>query len=268
LEDANAFVESLDPEHAWFRYHHLFADFLRLELRRSLPDQVPVLHRRAAEWFIRQGQVVDAIRHTQAAGDWAGAARLLADHSFSLLLDGQAQTMQALVRAFPPGADHPELALVRAGNDLVQGHLDEAAAHLAVAEKYAETTPPGRQRRLQVAIASLNLSLARRRGQLAGVIGQARFLARPITGSSDEDIALDSDLRAVALMNLGTVEAWSLGLPDAERHLQEGAVLARRIGRPYLEVSCLSELGFASKIHPFAVTRERCRAAIAAAERH
>ena len=99
LEDANAFVESLDPERTWFRYHHLFADFLRLELRRTLPDQVPVLHRRAAEWFIRQGQVVDAIRHTQAAGDWADAARLLADHSFSLTLDGQAQTMQALVRA-------------------------------------------------------------------------------------------------------------------------------------------------------------------------
>ena len=109
LEDANAFVESLDPERTWFRYHHLFADFRRPELRRTLPAEVPVLHRRAAEWFIRQGQVVDAIRHTQAAGDWAGAARLLADHSFSLTLDGQAQTMQALLRAFPPGAVHPEL---------------------------------------------------------------------------------------------------------------------------------------------------------------
>jgi LuxR family transcriptional regulator, maltose regulon positive regulatory protein len=83
----------------------------------------------------------DAVRHTQAAGDWADAARLLADQSFSLTLDGQAQTMQALVRAFPPGADHPELALVRATVDLAQGRLDEAAAHLAVAEAYAETAP-------------------------------------------------------------------------------------------------------------------------------
>ena len=41
LEDANAFVESLDPERTWFRYHHLFADFLRLELRRTLPEEVP-----------------------------------------------------------------------------------------------------------------------------------------------------------------------------------------------------------------------------------
>jgi LuxR family maltose regulon positive regulatory protein len=268
LADANAFVVPLDPERTWFRYHHLFGDLLRLELRRTLPEDVPALHRRAAGWFIRQGQVVDAIRHTQAAGDWPDAAGLLADHSFGMTLDGQAQTMQALVRAFPPGEDHPELALVRAAGDLVQGRLAEAAAHLAVAETYAEAAPPDRQRRLQVAIASLKLSLARRRGHLASVIEQVRFLASPVTGQSDEDIALGSDLRAMALMNLGTAEAWSLGLEDAERHLQEGAVLAREIGRPYLEVGCLAQLAFASKIHPFATTQRRCREAIALAERY
>jgi LuxR family maltose regulon positive regulatory protein len=268
LEDANAFVVSLDPERTWFRYHHLFADLLRLELRRRLPEEVPELHRRAAKWFAQQGQVVDAIRHTQAAGEWPGAARLLADHSFSMTLDGQTQTMQALVQAFPPGADYPELALVHASVELVQGRLDEAAAHLGVAERYAETTPPGRQRRLQVAIAALKLSLARRRGRWAGVVEQVKFLASPVTGQSGEDIALGSDLRAVALMNLGTAEAWSLGLEDAERHLQEGADLAREIGRPYLEVSCLAQLGFASKIRPFATARRRCQEAVALAERH
>ena len=269
LEDANAFVVSLDPGRTWFRYHHLFADMLRLELRRALPAEVPALHRRAAGWFAAHGQVVDAIRHTQAAGDWPGAARLLADHSFSLTLDGQTQTIQALLQAFPPGAGaDPELALVRSGVDLVQGRLDEAAAHLAVAESHAEAVPPDRRRRLQVAIAALKLSLARRRGHLAGVVEQVRFLASPVTGASDEDIALGNDLRAVALLNLGTVEAWSLGLPDAERHLREGAALARKIGRPYLEVSCLAQLGFASKIRPFATARQRCQEAIALAERH
>jgi LuxR family transcriptional regulator, maltose regulon positive regulatory protein len=276
LEDANAFVVCLDPRRTWFRYHHLFADLLRLELRRRLAEEVPALHRRAAGWFTVQGQVAEAIRHTQAAGDWADAARLLADHSFSLTLDGQAQTMQALLRAFPPGADDPELALVRAMGELAQGRLDEAAAHLAVAETYAETTPPQRQRRLRVAIASLKLSLARRRGDLVGVVEQVRFLASPVTGPSDEDIALGSDLRAVALMNLGTVETWTLGLPDAERHLREGAALAREIGRPYLEVGCLAQLGFAYIFHSadmpksdaFATTQRRCREAIALAERH
>ena len=56
LEDANAFVVSLDPERTWFRYHHLFADLLRLELRRTWPEEVPTLHQRAAAWFLRQGR--------------------------------------------------------------------------------------------------------------------------------------------------------------------------------------------------------------------
>jgi LuxR family transcriptional regulator, maltose regulon positive regulatory protein len=268
LADANAFVVSLDPERTSFRYHQLVADLLRLELRRTLPEEAPGLHRRAAEWFTQHGEVAEAIRHTQAAGDWQCAARLLADHSFSLTLDGQAQTMQALLRAFPLGADYPELALVRATVDLAQGRLDEAAAHLAVAEAHAGTAPPDRRRRLQIATAALNLSLAGRRGNFASVVKQASFLASPLTGPSSEDIALGSDLRAVALMNLGIVEEWSLGLPDAERHLQEGAALAREIGRPYLEVACLAQLGFASKFRPLDVTRQRCREAIALADRH
>jgi LuxR family maltose regulon positive regulatory protein len=270
LEDANAFVVSLDPARTWFRYHHLFADLLRLELRRRLPEQLPVLHRLAAEWLSEHGEIVDAIRHKQAAGDWSDAARLLADHSFGLTLDGQAQTIQTLLRAFPPGAvtEGPDIPLARATSELTRGRLDEAAAHLTVAETSIAATPVDRQHRLEVAIAALKLSLARKRGHLAGVVEQVSFLASPITGQSDEDIALDSDLRAVALMNLGTVEAWSLGNQDSQRHLQEGADLARRIGRPYLEVACLAELAFASKIEPFATTRRRCREAIALAEQH
>jgi LuxR family transcriptional regulator, maltose regulon positive regulatory protein len=180
------------------------------------------------------------------------------------------------VRAFPPGADHPELALVRAMGDLAQGRLDEAAAHLAVAEAHVRMAPPERRRRLGVAVASLQLSLARRRGDLAGVVEQVRFLDSPVSGPSDEDIALGSDLRAVALMDLGTAEAWTLGLPDAVRHLREGAVLAREIGRPYLEVGCLAQLSFAyifpdaatPTVDAFATTQRRCREAIALAERY
>jgi LuxR family transcriptional regulator, maltose regulon positive regulatory protein len=267
LEDANAFVVSLDRERTWFRYHYLFADLLRMELRRRLPEEVPELHRRAAGWFIRHGRAADAIRHTQAAGDWPDAARLLADHSFRLTMDGQALVVRSLLRAFPLGADYPELALVRAGHHLGRGRLNEATAHLEIAEAYAETAPPDRQRRLQVAIAFLKLTVATRRGHLARVTEQTTFLDSPVTGQSDEDISLGNDLRAVALMNLGSVKA-SLGLADAERHLLEGAVLARKIGRPYLEVTCLAELGSASRIRSLPLARRRCEEAIALAERY
>ena len=269
LEDASAFVVSLDPARTWFRYHHLFADLLRLELRRQLPGEMPGLHRLAAAWLHEHGEIASAIRHIQAAGDWPEAARLLADCSFSLTLDGQAQTISALLDAFPPGivTDGPDLPLARATSEIAQGRLDDGAAHLAVAETSIGRTP-GRRHRLEVATAGLRLVLARKRGHLASVAEQVRFLASPAGAQSDEDVALDSDLRAVALMNLGTVEAWALANTASERHLQEGAELARLIGRPYLEVACLAELAFASKIDPPAITRRRCLEAIALAERH
>src|SRR6202171_1764314 len=143
LEEANAFVVSLDAERTWFRYHQLLADFLRLELRRTLADEIPDLHRKAAHWFADHGEVVEAVRHTLAAGDWPDAARLLADHLFSLTLDGQEGAIAVLLRSFPGGAsaDDPDLALARAAVELAQGRLEEAADQLALAGSHVQSMP-------------------------------------------------------------------------------------------------------------------------------
>ena len=274
LEEANAFVMSVDPERTWFRYHQLFGELLRLELRRTAPAEVRKLHRLAAHWFASHGEPIDAIRHMQAAGDWMDAARLLADHSFSLILDGHSETINTLLSAFPRGAlsDDAELALAHALQDVVHGRLDEAAARLELAEQHVSTVPPNRQYRLNIAIASLKLELATRRGHFANVIEQVNLYqplsTTPIHARSNEDVALGSDLRAFALMALGIVETWTLRLADAERHLLEGSALAREIGRPYLQATCLARLGFASKQHAFAIARQRCEEAIAFAEHH
>jgi LuxR family transcriptional regulator, maltose regulon positive regulatory protein len=270
LEDANAFVVSLDAQRTWFRYHHLLVDFLRLELRRTMAHEVRDLHRRAARWFADHGAVVEAVRHTLAAGDWPDAARLLADHLFSLTLDGQEGAIARLLQAFPrtASADHPELALAHATVQLAQGRLEEAAAQLALVESDARSAPPTRRRRLAVAIASLRLAMARRSGQFIEVIEQVNLLDVSFANESTEQIGMGSELRAVALMNLGIVETWSGRFDDAERHLSEGAALAETIGRPYLEVACRAHMGFPSKLVSVETARERGLEAVALAYRH
>jgi LuxR family transcriptional regulator, maltose regulon positive regulatory protein len=195
---------------------------------------------------------------------------MLTDHALSLTLDGQAGTVAALLRSFPArtGEDSPDLSLVRAIADQYQLCLDQTDAHLRVVRAYAATTPPGRRHRLQMAIASVDLLSARLRGHFDSIFEQAGALLSSGDGQTSADAALSSDLKAVALLNLGVTEAWSLRLADSERHLLAGAALAGRIGRPYLEVACLAHLGFASTGRSFAVARQRCEEAIAVAGRY
>jgi LuxR family transcriptional regulator, maltose regulon positive regulatory protein len=276
LEDANAFVVSLDPGRTWFRYHRMFGGLLRLELRRTMPGDIPELHQLAARWLAARGEAADAIGHLQAAGDWDEAARMLTDHALSLTLDGQAGTVAALLRSFPDafpartGEDSPDLSLVRAIADQYQLRLDQTDAYLREVRAAAAgaATPPARRDRLRMAVASVDLLSARLRGHFDGIFEQAGALLGPDDGPTSADAALSSDLKAVALLNLGVTEAWSLRLADSERHLLEGAALARDIGRPYLEVACLAHLGFAATGHSFAVARQRCEEAIAVAARH
>ncbi len=269
LEDANAFVVSLDPQRNWFRYHQLLADFLRLELRRTLPEEVPALHRRAAAWFADHGHVLDAARHLLAAGDWPEAARVLADRLLDLALDGQQDSIVPLLGSFPPGAsaDNPDLALAHAASELAQGRLEEGAAHLALAEAQLPDVPADRRQRIEAVIEFFRLALARRSGRFSEVTERAERLGSSALGEA-AGLALEGDLRGATLMNLGVAEMWSGDLRQAERHLAEGAELAQRTGHAYLELACRSHLAFASKLNSFTVARERSREAIALAERN
>src|SRR5215204_7622930 len=77
LERDNLFVVALDEERRWYRYHPLFAEFLRDRLRRESPECVGELHLNASEWNERNGEVSSAIEHALSAGDHERAARLM-----------------------------------------------------------------------------------------------------------------------------------------------------------------------------------------------
>ena len=170
----------MDAARTWFRYHRLFADLLRLELRRTEPAEVAGLHA-AGRGLVRLPRVpVEAIRHAQAAQDWDLAARLLADHWPGLHLDGQAATVHALLAGFPAGAPAADagLAAVTAADELAQGSLEAAERYLRVAERGSAPE------QTQLLLGVVRLLLAWYQGDLAAVPsrrGGCRWPARPRT---------------------------------------------------------------------------------------
>ena len=247
LEQANAFVTSLDVDRTWFRYHHLFADFLRLELRRTDPASIDALHGVAARWHEEHGHPAEAIRHAQAAADWTYATRLLADSYISLILDGRLETVGGLLATFPAEAagEDAELAIVLAGARLFEGRADDTDAYIEVAERLADTVPQDRRRRFDLRVASTKLWLARRSVDLASALEAKREVEAALAAQSASDIARVADHRAAAVMNVGITELWSLRTDEARRHLEEALSLAQQAERPYLEISCLAHLGIA-----------------------
>lgn len=270
LAQANAFVTALDTGRTWFRYHSLFAELLRFELRRRASHLVFELHRSAAAWWLRHGFPIEATRHAQAAEDWPYAARVLADHGFSLCLHGQGATVAALLGAFPVDvrAD-PELVLLSSNEPLQRGRLDEAEALLNLAERDASAVPPEQRHAFEVKLTAGRLVLARRRGDFESVLGQIQTLRGLLDAQPPRDFALADEVRTVALMNLGIVELWSFMTAESELHLERGLELARELRIPYVEVGCLSHLSvIAATRRTYALARELSQDAIAVADAH
>jgi LuxR family transcriptional regulator, maltose regulon positive regulatory protein len=274
LEETNAFVVALDAARSWFRYHHLFADLLQRELRRTAPGEVAALHRAATSWFAEHGRPVEAVRHAQAAQDWPLASRLLAGHWPGLQLGGQAATVHELLAGFPAdaAATDAELAVLIAADELAQGSLDAAERYLELAAGASATVPAGRHEEMRVLLEMVRLLLARQRGDPPAVAEQAGRLQSiaeaPDTARELALPGLGEELRGLALISLGISEVWAAQFEMAERHLEHGVTLARRIGRPFLEFSGLAHQAVIETYRSFAQAAERSRQAIALAERH
>jgi LuxR family maltose regulon positive regulatory protein len=250
LEDANAFVTSLDAGRSWFRYHRLFADLLALELRRAAPAVVGSLHRAAAQWHEQEGYIVEAIRHAQAARDWPLASRLLADHHIDLTFDGRTGSISQLLGVFPDDvvAADAELALVFATARLLHGALEKSAAYVDLAGRLADTVPGERRPGFDLLLHELRLVLARWRGDLETALETRPLLEAALAAQPVGERGLSDEIRSVALQSLGVAELWSSRLDDARRDLEQGLALARHAGRPWLEIPCLAHLGIAGPL--------------------
>jgi LuxR family maltose regulon positive regulatory protein len=271
LEDAGAFVVSLDAERSWFRYHHLFADLLALELRRTAPEELPGLHTIAAEWLAERGHPVEAIRHAQAAEAWDLATRLLADNWFGFVLDGRIATRHELLSGFPAHriAADAELAAFAASNSRTAGSLPEAERYLALAERLSGSVPEQRRWRLQVSLVLVRLALARARNDLDAVAEEAqRLLALADSPEAIKTEVGEETLRTAALIDLGVAELWAGQLNTGERHLEQGLEEARRIGQPWMELQAISHSALLRHARFEAIAEQQAREAIELARAH
>jgi LuxR family maltose regulon positive regulatory protein len=270
LEQAGSFVVPVDAARTWFRYHQMFAGLLRLELRRAAPTEVTGLHQAAAGWLAAHGYPAEAVRHAQAAGDWDLAAGLLADHWPGLYLDGQAGAVPELLAGFPARLDAADagLAAVAAADELARGSLEAAERYLDLAGRRSESVPAARRDQTRLLLGVVGLLLAGQRGNLPGVAERAQRLAAMADAADAAQPRLMEDLRALALIRVGSALYWTARREEAGEYLERGVALARRIGRPYLEFTGLAYRAAAVLFHSYVQAAADGRRAVELARRH
>jgi len=142
LERSGLFVVPLDTRGEWYRYHHLFADWLRHELRRQQPELIPELHRRAAEWYADHDRLESAIEHSLQAGDQAGAIELLERYLQDWLSVQWARVARWLPEIEESAVvDYPMIAVANVWIWLFAGDFSRASRWLQVAEESIDSIP-------------------------------------------------------------------------------------------------------------------------------
>jgi len=184
LQRGNFFLIPLDDRRHWYRYHHLFADVLRAHLAAEHPDQLPVLHTRASQWYEQDGSAPEAIRHALAARDFERAAALIERALPVMRQHRQEATLLSWFRALPDELfrRRPMLSVHAAGVFLQNGQLEGVAARLRDAERWLGEVVGERPvyadeedfQRLPGLVAMYHAGMALIRGDVAGTMQYAR----------------------------------------------------------------------------------------------
>ena len=106
LEQAHVFTSALDEKHEWFRFHPLFADFLRQVEVEVNPGEVPALHKQAAMWLEQNGNLEEALRHALASRDVDWAADMIERNVPAMINMGEMSTLARWIGGLPDEITH------------------------------------------------------------------------------------------------------------------------------------------------------------------
>jgi LuxR family maltose regulon positive regulatory protein len=258
LERSNLFVVPLDEERRGYRYHHLFAQYLRAELARREPTLVPELHRRAWRWYRGQGLVGRAVPHAQAAGDFDVAGVLVAARWSAMANRGQLETVRHWLAGFEDTQidGHAPLAVAAGWIAALRGDRERAARFTRAAGRGSWDGPlPDGTASLEAAVAIMSSAFdpdgvahmrsaaqravdlepetSRNRGQALVLLGIAQTLEGDFAQARDvlaDAARLDGETStgAIALAHLALIALREGDEDAAFRHAQRAHRIVER----------------------------------------
>jgi LuxR family maltose regulon positive regulatory protein len=235
LSRSNLMLVPLDRADDRYRYHGLFAQMLRAELRRTEPEYEAEVHRRASSWHAGRGEAERAIHHAIAAGDVESAGALLWSVATQYVTSGRSARISRWLDHFSADqiALHPALALTAMTSELATGDRDLIEHWSEAAERGLELEEASERTSAQSAVTAVMRALVARDGLEAmrtAAAAAGRLLQNDLPWAS-----LCSLLQGAALHLTGERE-------QARPHLEDGA---RRgtVAAPSIQVLCLAQLG-------------------------
>ncbi len=177
LNRSNTFLTPLDDVGYWYRYHHLFADLLRVRLQRTHPEVLQSLHLCASQWYEQAGLPEEAIRHAFAANDLERTSRLVEQSAIEIMSRGEMSSLLRLIESLPEDLvrSRPALGIFYAWALTFSGQSDRAELQLLQIEKQIPPGDTGRQaREILGSIAIIRGLLADFRGEMIPAIELAR----------------------------------------------------------------------------------------------
>ena len=232
LEGGNLFLFGLDDRRAWYRYHQLFAGFLRDRLRAAHPDEVAGLHDRASDWFERNGSPGEAVRYAIAGGRFERAARVLESAGRDLFRRGEFKELRRWIDALPERTVRrsPVLCALHAWALGYLGEFDAARRRIACAESAAARGAVRAE--LQV---------------IRAVLGIIQADEPDVSGLHPGIVSLfpreEAALRAYASITLGFVSRVGGYLPVALQHFQEALVASEGANSSLVNLNARRNIG-------------------------
>jgi ATP/maltotriose-dependent transcriptional regulator MalT/DNA-binding SARP family transcriptional activator len=237
LERSHLFIVPLDKERRWYRYHHLFQEFLRRIGTEGDGEWIRDVHRRAAAWWEGQGDVNEAMTHLIAAGEVQRAALLLSVNGIDVVSRGHLETIRRWLAALPEHTWRaaPRLYYIQGLSQVIAGATREAVRSLEEARRLLRAAGDIEGEAMAV----------RWLVNAAAWEGESNVLSRLLPEITEMETRLPDSARiphAHVHAAVGRIALWIGDLPGAEDRCRRGMEAAVSSGDAYTEIWCARSL--------------------------